>query len=1156
MSGCVIPGVSGAQAPISSCSKWASRSLPGVIALASLAGVSAPAHAQSPADQGAAQKQGESANQAQPSQAVPQGASSTEQPPGASALSEVVVTGSRIARRDYVSESPIVTINADAFKDTSQVSIEQTLNQLPQFVPGPNQSALSSAQNPFPSATDTPGAATLDLRGLGANRTLVLIDGQRPQPINAALVVDVSSIPTAAIDTVETITGGAASTYGADAISGVVNFKLKQNFQGFQVDAQSGISQVGDDQENQISALMGSNFADGKGNAMLAMTWTKRGGVNGVNHDWVQAGFNDPGTIAAAPPLQGYYAPFCGTPGPGCNNPTNGWLPATSTTYYVDQNGNVFDANDPLNPAHPYTGPIGGTSGYKINPSGSLGWNNEQSDPLQIPLDKWSAYAAAHYNLSDHVTAYATLEFSHIYTAYESSGYSGLESVWATYVPYNDAWDNPASPTFGQIPPGATQPQAVVTPSGINVLYPPGAATFQPVPAQLAALLSSRPNPTAPWEYTGDMTYIGGFAEDTTSNVFQLTTGFKGDLPWSWANDWTWNVYGSHGETDIDEQQPNGYANWQRTQELFGSNLYGQGYVNTYGLAVSGSCTTGLPIFTATGGVPANVSPTAISADCTNWLLMKMNTVSQLTQHIAEGDIQGSLFEMPFNAGTAKAAFGVDYREEDFNFNPDSGYNANQDYPETVQNIIPTVTVQGSTNVKEIYGEAIIPLAKDLPFVKSLEFDPGYRYSDYDTNGGVNTFKLQGNWAVNNYVMFRGGLEVANRAPNIAELYTPAGSSALSLLAPDPCANYSITPAWGNVATNANRENVQELCNYLMVRDGMPQSVANSLMAPGSTAADNYTYAFYGNTGPDNPFPYALGLTAGNPKLQSETARTITAGVVLHVPFDNPLVSRMSLSVDYYHIELDNAIGQPTFLSIYQQCFDPQYNNLMGAAYGTYTGAQLAANNPYCALINREYNPGDGDLYGAVRTYNATYVNQGGIKTAGIDVEYDWSFRPSDIGSVMTHVPGALSLNVTGSYLQAYGESPFAGAPYVYYTGTDYADTYTGVNSYFRYKLYTTLSYSVGPASVGLRWQHLPGVSAAPGTSPGELGVGEYNLYNLFASWSINDMVQVRAGIDNLADAWPRWVGAIPGYNNEVGTTDPNYDTVGRRFYVGANVKF
>lgn len=1075
-------------------------------------------------------------------------------PANPNSLQEVVVTGSRIRRRDYESLSPIVTVNAEAFQDTSSVAIETTLNQLPQFAPSANQSALSSAQQPFPSATATPGAATLNLRGLGANRTLVLIDGERTQPINAALVVDVSSIPTAAIESVETITGGAASTYGADAIAGVVNFKLKQNFQGFQVDAQSGISQVGDDQQDQVNALMGSNFADNRGNVMLALTWNKVGGVNGVNHDWVKAGFNDPGTLAAGTvPLPEYYAPAC-FPGAPCNNPTNGWLPPTSQGYYIDQNGNVFDVNNPLNPAHPYTGPIGGSSGYKINPNGTLGWNNTQSDPLQIPMTKWSAYLAAHYNLNDHVTAYAHVTFSDTKTDWESSAYSALESVWSTYIPYDGAWDNPTSPTFGQIPPGATQPTAPPTVAGINPLFPTGPATLHPVPPELASLLSSRPDPTAPWEFNGAMPYIGGFAEDNTSHVYQLTLGFKGDMPWSFTNGWTWDVYGSHGQTNVDEQQPNGYANWERTQELFNANLYGQGFTNSYPLAVAGACTSGLPIFTATGGVPANVGQSALSSNCAQWMLMQMNTVSQLQQEIVEADIQGGLFNMPFNAGQVQVAFGTDWRQDAFNFNPDSGYNANQDFPETIQNIILPVAVQGTTSVKELYGEAAIPVLKDLPGVKSLEIDPGYRFSEYDPEGSVNTFKVMGNWGVTDWVKFRGGLEVANRAPNVAELFTPEGSSSLALNAADPCAVYSITPTWGNSPANPNRLNVQALCQYLMLRGGMPQNVANALMAPGSAAANSYDYFFNGPS--PTPFPFALALTGGNPQLKSEVARTITAGVVLRVPFENPLVSQMSLSVDYYHIQLDGAITEPSFTTVYEECLNSAYNSEVGAPFGTYSGAQMAANNPYCGLINREYAPAVGDFYGAVRNYNATFVNSGGIKTAGIDVEYDWALKPSDFGSVFTHVPGTFRLNVVGSYLQDYAESAFAGAPFIHYTSTTYENDATGVDSYFRYKLYTTVSYAVGPATIGLRWQHLPSLDPPPGASPGEEGAARYNLYSLFASWNVTDKVQVRAGIDNLFDTWPVWVGAIPGYSNNVGVTDENYDTTGRAFYLGLSAKF
>src|SRR5690606_30519271 len=161
-------------------------------------------------------------------------------------VEEVVVTGSRIARRDYEAQTPIVTLDAEAFTERTNIGLEATLNQLPQFTVAGTQAQASPAGTPFPQASAAPGAATVNLRGLGLNRTLVLMDGRRVQPVNGLLVVDLNTIPSAAIERVEIITGGAAAVYGADAIAGVVNFILKRDFEGFDVNAQYTITEEGD----------------------------------------------------------------------------------------------------------------------------------------------------------------------------------------------------------------------------------------------------------------------------------------------------------------------------------------------------------------------------------------------------------------------------------------------------------------------------------------------------------------------------------------------------------------------------------------------------------------------------------------------------------------------------------------------------------------------------------------------------------------------------------------------------------------------------------------------------------------------------------------------------------------------------------------------
>ncbi len=195
---------------------------------------------------------------------------------------EITVTGSRIVRRDYDANSPIQTIDKNAFEQQNSIALETALNQLPQFVPAAQGLTQLQDQSQMTDnfTTLTSGASTISLRGLGANRNLVLLDGYRAVPVNATMAVDVNSIPAAAIERVEVITGGASSVYGADAVAGVVNFILKKNFQGLDLDIQSGAMQNGAGAETRASALFGVSSADNKGNIMVGLEMAKRDAVH------------------------------------------------------------------------------------------------------------------------------------------------------------------------------------------------------------------------------------------------------------------------------------------------------------------------------------------------------------------------------------------------------------------------------------------------------------------------------------------------------------------------------------------------------------------------------------------------------------------------------------------------------------------------------------------------------------------------------------------------------------------------------------------------------------------------------------------------------------------------------------------------------------
>lgn len=258
----------------------------------------------------------------------------------AEGLEEVTVTGSRIVRRDFESPSPIVTVGNEIFEQTGSVAVEKSLNNLPQFVPSQTMFSSGDVQ---PSAFNNPGIVTLNLRGLGANRNLVLIDGRRPQPANAQLVVDINSIPSAAIESVEIISGGASATYGADAMGGVTNFKMKRNFQGLNLSAQTSFTDEGGGRESTISALLGGNFGDGKGNAMIGLSWTERQALMAADRSFYTDGWADPNTPG------GEGIPFSNIQFAANNRPTNAAYASiglgTATAgegVFVNPNGTLF----------------------------------------------------------------------------------------------------------------------------------------------------------------------------------------------------------------------------------------------------------------------------------------------------------------------------------------------------------------------------------------------------------------------------------------------------------------------------------------------------------------------------------------------------------------------------------------------------------------------------------------------------------------------------------------------------------------------------------------------------------------------------------------------------------------------------------------------
>lgn len=429
--------------------------------------------------------------------------------PEATEVGDVVVTGSRIKRQDYVANSPIVTVSGEDFLDTGSVTIESLMNDMPQFVP----SFSSTSNNP-----SNNGQANIDLRGLGPQRNLVLMDGRRMVPSNANGAADVSLIPTALIQNIEVITGGASATYGSDALAGVTNFILKPNFSGVQFDVQYGVSDREDGETDSVSLTMGGDLDDGKGNAVLSLAYSSRDPIFNSARE-----FSSISGGSAASPLGN-------TVFDGTNLPSQAAVDAVlaggrpSDTFGFNNSGTVFAYRTRLGFESPGGIDYDGFAqpGPVFNPDFS--YNTGSLNYLMLPLERFTAFARTTYDVNDNVEVYADA----LFTQYEAS------QVLAP---------TPASASTGfRVKP--TNPF---------------------IPTELRTLLNSRATPGATFRLDKRFSAAGPREGINNFSVYQLTSGVRGDI--AGTRDWTYDAYAQYGRVALLTTQ-NGNISRSATQTL------------------------------------------------------------------------------------------------------------------------------------------------------------------------------------------------------------------------------------------------------------------------------------------------------------------------------------------------------------------------------------------------------------------------------------------------------------------------------------------------------------------------------------------------------------------------------------------------------------
>ncbi|MEO6248718.1 MAG: TonB-dependent receptor [Sphingomicrobium sp.] len=704
-------------------------------------------------------------------------------PPSASASAtqrgeEIIVTGSRISRRDFQSTSPIATINSAAIAASGQPSLDRVIGQLPQFAAAQGASEVGDAQGAIGFAG---GQSYSDLRGLGPTRSLVLLDGRRMMSSSPDGSIDLNTIPTAMIDSVEIITGGASAAYGSDAVAGVVNFKLRQKFTGLELNIQHGSTTRGDGRTNQISGIVGGSFAEGRGHAVLAMEYSDRATVEGSTRPFFAnirqlarppegiiavGGFGGGAPTIAA--VNGVLATYPGTTAIGGSGKYLGAIGVnTDGTIFTD----LASTKTITNCVQNFRG-LGTIKGINISPNCNqvqVALGNYFA--VQVPLKKYNLFARGDYQIGDHVTAYGQFNFM------ESSA-------------------------IDQTAPGSSKTSAP--------LLVPQNSPFVTGNAGLQAILSSiSPPPTGNIIVTKLLTAFGNRVEKYKYDVWQAVAGLKGDIPGTQLH---WDVYGSLGHSQ---------------------------FVNTVAGDVSASAVNkildGTANYTGSAGScvgyawnPFGNNP--LSPGCLEFAGRTDHNVNTQKQKIVEATLEGPLFALP--AGDLRFALGADHRETSFSYSPDSTLVTKDSLP-----FSSTTFAAGKQKVSELFGELLVPILKDRPFTKELSLDLGYRYSHYSRLGNNSTYKIDATWAPIDAIRFRGGYSVAVRVPSLLDLYGPATIDQQNIgpgpSAGDPCAVNS------SFRTGPNASQVLALC----AAQGIPAAILpaytyGSVSVPGSNGSN------------------------------------------------------------------------------------------------------------------------------------------------------------------------------------------------------------------------------------------------------------------------------------------------------------------------------
>ena len=1016
----------------------------------------------------------------------------------------IVVTGSLITNPNLERSAPVNVTSAEEMELLQSNLAEEVLREIPGVV-----ASIGSAVN-----NGNGGASYVNLRGIGSNRNVVLLDGDRIVPAGFGGQVDLNNIPLALVERVDVLTGGASTTYGADAVGGVVNFILKNDFSGLEAQSSYQITDKGDGDVFRADVTIGANFDDGRGNAVF--------GVGYQQADAVYQGARD----VSLDTLETYSGTALGS---GTAYPSR-----FSGGRLVSGTGN------------------GGTN--QINDAGQLvptfsTFNFNPYNVFQTPFERFNMFGQARYEVSDAIEVYSRGLFSKntVNTIIAPSGAFGI----SVNIPLNnpflpaamrnqfcafdvnpsasvytprfsqaacDAAANPSlrpgQPGYLEIGTGGASATATTSGNGLAVLQ-----AWQPFDLNGNGVIEAgegyNPNPQS--LFARRAIEAGPRISEYVTTVFDYRLGARGSI----TDSIDWDISGAYGQSE-NIQTIKGYTLNSRFRQS---------------LRAGGTASAPVCFDASNGCVAANVFGT-IQPEAIPFLVQESTSFTKTSLAQVKGTINGDAgFTSPFAEDSVAFAVGGEYRK----YTARQGADALAKGGDLGGAGGATPDISGGFDVYEGFGELVVPLVSDKPFVNSLTVEGGLRYSSYTVDAPGNpsynttTFKAGGTWEPTEGLAIRGNFARAVRAPNIGELFSPVNTG-LTNLGTDPCATLTTAGAVlpGRPATGPTGE-LRAVC----LAQGANVGNINSIPQP--------------NAGQVN------STGGGNVNIKPEKSNSFTIGAI----FQPARIPGFTASIDYYNIKVTGAISSPTPGDVIAACFG---TNVFSPPAGASTSAA-------CTSIRR--SPADGGLSGDPSTFTglpSVLSNAGAIETDGIDLIMNYKTDLTD--------KIALALSFNGNYTFKSTFNAFVLNPEsVNRDCTGYFSSNCGsLQPDFSWSQRTTVSY--GKFDVSLLWRHLSAMEQEPldvidggaffnGTIGASIpGVGgrtanfgkikAYDYFDLSARLNVTENVTITATVQNLLDKDPPLTGNNAGsttYNS--GNTFPStYDALGRRYAVTAKLRF